>query len=63
MQRERRELGFGNLDFEFPTRGILFDESASPSFHCRNTKSPAFERGQFISDEGQVWEVTVPMEN
>ena len=52
----RREQGFDNLDFEYLTRGVLFDGKCVAVLPLPNYAIERIRTGQYARGEGEVWE-------
>ena len=62
LPADKRERGFVNLDFQFTDHGARIDDKCLVE---RDLPDYAIERirtGQFVSGEGRVWGVELPME-
>ena len=57
----RKEAGFDNLDFQFLTRGIVFDGKCVAILPLPEYGVARVWTGQFVSGEGKVWEAAVPV--
>ena len=60
LPRERRELGFEALDFDFHLRGAAFDGKCAAKVPLPDYPMSSIRTGQWIRGQGEVWNATVP---
>ena len=56
---DRRESGFDNLDFEYFTRGVLFNEKCAAVLPLPDYAVERLRTGQFVGGEGEAWAAAV----
>lgn len=59
LPEDRRGHGFDNLDFEYFTRGVLFDGKCAAVLPLPDYEIERLRTGQYVSGEGEVWEASV----
>ena len=59
LPEDRRARGFDNLDFEYFTRGVLFDGKCAAVLPLPDYEIDRLRTGQYVSGEGEVWEASV----
>ena len=61
LPRERREVGFEALDFDFLLRGATFDGKCAARVPLPDYPIRSIRTGQWIPGEGEVWRASVPL--
>ncbi len=59
LSEDRRESGFDNLDFEYFTRGILFDGKCAAVLPLPDYAIERLRTGQFTKEGRETWEAAV----
>ena len=57
---DRRQHGFGNLNFDFVQQGTLFDGKCLATVELPDYEIAAIQTGQYIPGESRIWQTEFP---